>query len=386
MISENLKFATPMAGVYFHIPFCKQACHYCDFHFSTNLGVKDQMLEMMLRELKMRDGYLTEEVETIYFGGGTPSLLSPAEIDKLLQAVSKTFHVNANAELTLETNPDDMTFGKLVDFRALGVNRLSIGIQSFEDDVLRFMNRAHSSESAHQSISDARKAGFQNISVDIMYAIPRLSGARWRSQVEQVIDYQPEHISAYSLTIEDRTAFGNWLAKGKLLPVGDNETIEQLNLLLEKLDTAGYERYEVSNFARPGYYSRHNTSYWKGVPYLGIGPGAHSFDRVSRQYNVRNNHLYIREIARGNIPATVEVLTVEEKINDYILTTLRTTWGMNLEKVKLDFGYDLLEHKRNYLQTLIANKLAKLDGRQLVLTTEGLALADKISADLFAGS
>ncbi len=383
MISENVMFAAAMAGVYFHIPFCKQACHYCDFHFSTNLAVKDQMLDMMVRELDIQREYLKEDVETIYFGGGTPSLLSPQEIDRLLDAVDNRFRINREAEITLETNPDDTSFDKLNALRKVGVNRLSIGIQSFDDSVLRFMNRAHSSESAHQAIKDARNAGFDNISVDLMYAIPGHSELGWRQQVDEVISYRPEHVSAYSLTIEERTAFGNWLAKGKLSPVSDDVAVDQINVLLDRLGVAGYERYEVSNFARPGFYSRHNTSYWKGVPYLGIGPGAHSYDRTSRQYNIRNNHIYIRELAQGNIPATLEVLTQEEKINDYILTTLRTIWGMDLERINRDFGYDLLSHKQSYIRTLVDNKLATMNQSYLVLTPAGLALADKISADFF---
>lgn len=379
-------FAALMAGLYFHIPFCKQACHYCDFHFSTNLAFKDQMLDMMVRELEIRREYLNEEIGTIYFGGGTPSLLSPQEIDRLLNAVYKLFRVNRDAEITLETNPDDTSAAKLLDLRALGVNRLSIGIQSFDDRVLRFMNRAHSSESAHQTIKDARNAKFENISIDLMYAIPGVAEADWRLQIDEVVNYQPEHISAYSLTIEEKTAFGNWLARGKLSPVSDDDTVAQMNVLLEHLSNAGYERYEVSNFARPGFYSRHNTSYWKGIPYLGIGPGAHSYNRTSREYNIRNNHIYIREVALGNIPATVEVLTTEEKINDYILTTLRTIWGMDLEHIRADFSYDISSTKQSYIRSLIGNQLAVLNGSRLILTPAGLALADKISADLFVES
>jgi oxygen-independent coproporphyrinogen-3 oxidase len=374
-----------MAGIYFHIPFCKQACHYCDFHFSTNQERKGEMVDALVRELELQKTYLGEEpVETVYFGGGTPSLLSVAEIETLLQAVAKNFTRVPAGEITLEANPDDLHAEKLVALRTAGVNRLSIGIQSFDDQVLHFLHRAHSASAAQQCLEQARAAGFNNISLDLIYAIPGQPVETWRENILRALSFAPEHISSYSLTIEEKTAFGKWAATGKLKAVEDDLAAAQLEMLVEMLDTAGYEQYEVSNFARPGYYSRHNSSYWQQKKYLGIGPSAHSYDGQSRQYNVANNHLYLRGLQADTIPFTREALTPEDVINDYLLTTLRTSWGTDLRKLRQEFQYDLQALHGPYLDTLCVESLAIVSGDTLRLTRRGKMLADKIAADLFA--
>jgi oxygen-independent coproporphyrinogen III oxidase len=374
-----------MAGIYFHIPFCKQACHYCDFHFSTNQEKKGEMVGAFVRELELQKSYLGgEAIETVYFGGGTPSLLSVAEIETLLHTVAQHFTLVPSAEITLEANPDDLHAEKLKALRAAGVNRLSIGIQSFDDKVLHFLHRAHSASAAQQCLEQARAAGFTNISLDLIYAIPGQPVETWRENILRALSFAPEHISSYSLTIEEKTAFGKWAATGRLIAVEDDLAAAQLEMLVEMLDAAGYEQYEVSNFARPGYYSRHNSSYWQQKKYLGIGPSAHSYDGKSRQYNIANNHVYLRALQAGNIPCTREELTPADVVNDYLLTTLRTSWGANLLTLRQEFHYDLQALHGAYLDTLCAQQLAIVSGDSLRLTRRGKMLADKIAADLFA--
>lgn len=343
------------------------------------------MVGALVRELELQKSYLGgETIETVYFGGGTPSLLSVVEIETLLEAVAKTYSLAPTGEITLEANPDDLHAEKLVDLRAAGVNRLSIGIQSFDDRVLHFLHRAHSASAAQQCLEQARAAGFDNISLDLIYAIPGQPVETWRENIRRALSFAPEHISSYSLTIEEKTAFGKWAATGKLKAVEDDLAAAQLEMLVEMLDVAGYEQYEVSNFARPGYYSRHNSSYWQQKKYLGIGPSAHSYDGQSRQYNVANNHIYLRGLQEDKIPFTREALTPEDVINEYLLTTLRTSWGADLRKLRQELQYDLQALHGPYLNTLFAESLAIVSGDTLRLTRRGKMLADKIAADLFA--
>jgi len=373
-----------MAGIYLHIPFCKQACHYCDFHFSTNVEIKSDLIRAMGEEISLQRDYLEgEALQTIYFGGGTPSLLNREELEYLLQTVFQTHSVSPNAEITLETNPDDLTLPKLIELKSIGVNRLSIGIQSFDDAVLKYLNRIHLSETAIHSVEAAREAGFDNISIDLIYAIPGLSLEAWEKNIAQAIRLNPQHISAYTLTIEEKTAFGNWFAKGKLIPVDETSAAEQLEILMTTLSSSGYRQYEISNFARQGFESKHNSSYWKAEKYLGIGPSAHSYNQTSRQYNVANNHLYVRSIKEGKIPAETDVLKKGDRINEYILTTLRTDTGCSLEKLRRDFDYDLLTLHGRYLDELQNHKLVSFEDQHLRLTQAGRLLADKISSDLF---
>jgi oxygen-independent coproporphyrinogen III oxidase len=363
-----------MAGIYLHIPFCKQACYYCDFHFSTNQSLQGEMVAAMSQELELQKHYLEgQPVTTIYLGGGTPSLLPTESINTLLLTIRNNFEVSNHPEITLEGNPDDLTAEKLKRLYQCGINRLSIGI-------LASLNRAHNGSAAVQCLHDARHAGFSNISIDLIYAIPGQTSDRWRADVLKAITLKPEHISSYSLTIEEKTVFGSWASAGKFKAVEDDASAQQLELLIDLLEEHGYE---VSNFCLPGCESRHNSSYWKQQSYLGIGPSAHSYNGTSRQHNVSNNHLYLKALALNQIPFTREVLTREDKVNDYLLTTLRTAWGTNLEKLKQEYQYDLLNEHRPYLEALLNKELATLNGDALVLTRKGRMLADRISSDLF---
>ena len=373
-----------MAGIYLHIPFCRQACHYCDFHFSTNAEIKEQLIHAMGEEISLQRDYLDNEpVNTIYFGGGTPSLLSPLELAALLQTIHRTFTVSPDAEVTLEANPDDIAEEGLRALKSIGINRLSIGVQSFDDDILRYLNRAHNAQSATRSVEIAKTAGFTNISIDLIYAIPGLSSQEWNRAITKALSLRPQHISAYTLTIEEKTAFGNWLAKGKLIPVDEALAAEQMEMLVTALTSNGFRHYEISNFALPGFESRHNNNYWKGGKYLGIGPSAHSYNGATRQSNVSNNHLYVREIKMKKIPAETEVLQKGDQINEYILTTLRTDDGCDLHFLKSHFGYDVLSLHKGYLQELENHNLIAVVDQHLKLTDSGKLLADKISSDLF---
>jgi oxygen-independent coproporphyrinogen-3 oxidase len=374
----------PMAGIYIHIPFCKQACHYCDFHFSTNTTLREKLVDSLIAELRMQRLYLKgESIQTLYFGGGTPSLLPAGELSGLIQCVNEVFSLAPNAEITLEANPDDMSPAYLEALRELGINRLSVGIQSFDDRVLNFLNRAHSASSAVSAVAHAREAGFENISIDLIFAIPDMTNDEWITNIQKALALQPDHISAYSLTIEPKTVFGNWSRNGRLHPVDDTLAAGQLEMLMDELVAAGFRQYEISNFARPGYESRHNSSYWKGTHYLGIGPGAHSFDGESRQANVRNNHLYIKEIDQGRIPADREMLSREDKINEYILTALRTDKGIDLSWLRTHLGYDLGREHAAYLADLRTRQLIATEDDRLILLRRGKLVADQIAGDLF---
>lgn len=373
-----------MAGLYFHIPFCKQACYYCDFHFSTNQELKGELVKALVKELHLQKDFLNDEViNTVYFGGGTPSLLKREELQTLLNTIRELHRLNPSAEITLEANPDDLNDETLAELKQAGINRLSIGMQTFHNDLLRFMNRAHDAATAIQVMHNARQTGFDNISIDLIYAIPGQDNTRWEEDIRQALALNPEHLSCYSLTIEEKTVFGKWSAIGKLKMVEDDMAAHQLDVLMNALDKAGYMHYEISNFAKPGFYSRHNSSYWKQEKYLGIGPSAHSFDGVIRQFNVANNHVYIKAITKNEIPAEKEILTIENKINEYILTTLRTQWGTDFSRLKQDFNMDLLEQNSAYIQQLVERDLALLTKSVLTLTRKGKLLADKIASDLF---
>jgi oxygen-independent coproporphyrinogen-3 oxidase len=338
----------------------------------------------MMREIEIQKSYLKDNlIETIYFGGGTPSILSAKQLSDLLNTIRVAFQVSDNAEITVEANPDDLTKEKLFQLKEAGINRLSIGIQTFDDDVLRFLNRAHDKNAAIQCMDDARKAGFKNISIDLIYAIPGQDNDMWLRNIEQAIVLNPEHISSYSLTIEEKTVFGKWSATGKLKPVIDDVAAQQLEILVEQLERAGFDQYEVSNFGKPGFYSAHNSSYWKQQPYLGIGPSAHSYNGISRQYNISNNHIYLRTLNEGKIPCEIEALTREDHVNEYLLTTLRTSWGTDLAKLKTDYQYDLKADHHEYLDKLLSQRLADINNDVFRLTKAGKLLADKIASDLF---
>jgi oxygen-independent coproporphyrinogen III oxidase len=304
----------------------------------------------------------------------------------LIDLVNNLFAVSKEAEITLEANPDDLKPARLLAFRNAGINRLSIGIQSFDDRILKFLNRAHDAQAAIQCVPFAREAGFNNVSLDLIYAIPGQDENDWRRTIQKAIALDPEHLSAYSLTIEKKTAFGQWAATGRLKTSDDDISAEHLDILINELEQAGYEHYEVSNFSKPGYHSQHNSSYWKRQKYLGIGPSAHSYNLVTRQFNIRNNHQYVRSLREGKIPFELEMLSAEDHVNEYLLTTLRTQWGSDLQKLKQEFNYDIQTIHQQLINRLLDSGLAIIECDHLKLTRKGKFLADKISVDLFLAS
>lgn len=373
-----------MAGIYIHIPFCKQACHYCDFHFSTNLQSKEEMLLAISKEVILQKKYLAGEIiETIYFGGGTPSLLSSEELSQLLQTVYAHFEVAPFPEITLEANPDDLSFEKLSSFSEANINRLSIGIQSFDDNHLTYLNRAHNSQEALSCIEDARKVGIDNISIDLIYAIPSDNHDLWRKDLAQAIALKPTHISSYCLTIESSTAFGNWLKRGKIKSINDEYAAQQFEILLSTLKENGFEQYEVSNFCLPNQYSKHNSNYWRQEKYLGVGPSAHSYNGINRQFNISSNKKYVDAINQKIVPFTLDQLNHKDHINEYLLTTLRTKWGASLHKIEHTYQHDLLGVNEAYINDLLKRGLAKIENSALILTDQGKLFADKIASDLF---
>ncbi|MBC5775726.1 radical SAM family heme chaperone HemW [Pontibacter sp. KCTC 32443] len=373
-----------MAGIYLHIPFCKQACHYCDFHFSTSMGHKAATIDAIARELNLRQDYLQGQlIETIYFGGGTPSLLTQQELELLLQTIRSLFIVSDDAEITLEANPDDLKPAKLQELKAAGINRLSIGLQSFHEPHLRLMNRAHNATESLQCVKDAQAAGFNNITVDLIYGIPAPDHSIWLQDLETLFSLNVQHVSCYALTIEPDTALGRWSKKGKFTPSEDDFTAQQFEILLEQMAKHGFVQYEISNFCKPGYESKHNSNYWRGVHYLGVGPSAHSFNGSSRQYNVANNRKYTEAISQDIIPAEIEDLTLADQANDYLLTTLRTIWGCDLAQMRDKYNYDVQAAHKLYLQDLQQKELASIKNDVLYLTDKGKLLADQITLDLF---
>lgn len=373
-----------MAGIYIHIPFCKQACHYCDFHFSTQQHFRVDLVKALIRELEWQSEYLLNEpINTIYFGGGTPSLLLLTEIESILNAIHTRFAVNPLAEITLEANPDDLTKEKLHQLLSSGINRLSIGIQSFDDTVLKFLNRTHSAEEAILSLHLAREVGFKNISIDLIYSIPGQNQNMWLGNIKKAIRLQPEHVSCYTLTIEAKTVFGKWAKSGKLKSVDEEFSAQEFELLMSEMHQADYQHYEISNFCKPGFASKHNSSYWQQEKYLGIGPSAHSYNGQTRQFNVSNNAQYIKSINEGKVPFELEILTRENKINEYLFTSLRTSWGCNLDYVSNAWGHDIKTVNAEYLKELEARHLVIIEDTILKLTHQGKFVADKIASDLF---
>lgn len=373
-----------MAGLYIHIPFCKKACHYCDFHFTQSVSQIDDMVDAIGKELVMQKDFLgNDTVYTIYFGGGTPSLLEGEHIKRLMQIIQQEYKLSSNPEVTLEGNPDDLTEAKLSTFFNHGINRLSIGVQSFNDEKLKWMNRQHTSAEAVNTFHNARRIGFENISLDLIYALPHQNHDLWLSDLKKISALRPEHISSYCLTIEPKTAFGNWLQKGKIKPINEDFAADQFEILLDSLAKQGYDQYEISNFSLPGYESQHNSAYWKDEKYLGIGPSAHSYNGKFRKANAANNGKYLKGLAEDKIPIEVITLTREDQINEYLLTSLRTKWGCDLELLKSKYQVDLLAIHEKYLNKISNHDLINEDDGFLILTNAGKLLADQIASDLF---
>jgi putative oxygen-independent coproporphyrinogen III oxidase len=374
-----------MAGIYLHIPFCKQACFYCNFHFSTSLALKDAMVQALLKEIRLQQNYLAgQQVSSIYFGGGTPSLLPVADLQALLQELRLLFNITPDVEITLEANPDDLTAEKLEELKSAGINRLSIGVQSFHEEDLRWMNRAHNSQQAMQCITLAKAAGFNNITIDLIYGGPTLTDEGWQENVQQAIALQVPHLSCYALTVEAGTALDSFIKKKKMAAVDPDKAARHFELLMHWMQAAGYEHYEISNFALPGWHSRHNSSYWQGKSYLGIGPSAHSFNGSSRQWNIANNATYIKSIQQGKVPFELETLTPAMALNEYIMTSLRTAAGCNLQWVAETFGGPLRLQLEKASQQFLQNGWMLREADTLRLTPQGKLFADGIAAELFS--
>ncbi|WP_100614423.1 radical SAM family heme chaperone HemW [Confluentibacter citreus] len=369
--------------MYIHIPFCKQACFYCDFHFSTSLKKKTELIDALVKELELRKNeFQGQFIETIYFGGGTPSLLKNYEIQSILDAIYKNYKVVKNPEITLEANPDDLSEDVIKELSKSKINRLSIGIQSFFEDDLKSMNRAHNAEEAKTCLSLATQY-FDNITVDLIYGIPNMSLEKWNENLEKVLNFGINHISSYALTVETNTALDNFIKKGNYPAIDEDLALQHFNHLIEKTAEQGFIHYEISNFGKPDYFSKHNTSYWQGKPYLGIGPSAHSFNGNERSWNVRNNSIYINSLSYGVLPMETETLTVENKYNEYIMTGLRTIWGVSFDKIENEFGNDYVKNLKKLSEKFIEEGLLIIEEDILKATPKGKFLVDGMASELF---
>ncbi len=379
-----------MAGIYIHIPFCKQACYYCDFHFSISLKKKDALIQALVKELELRKSELeNQSIETIYFGGGTPSLLTNSELQLLIDSVYQNYRVIENPEITLEANPDDLSNKRINDLRNTRINRLSIGVQSFFEDDLKSMNRAHNAKEAKSCLQEATQH-FDNITIDLIYGIPSMSMEKWNKNLEMAFDLGINHISSYALTVEPKTALDTFIKKGTYPPIDENLALQHFNHLVEKTTEQGFVHYEISNFGKPNCFSKHNTSYWQGKPYIGIGPSAHSFAKTQRSWNVANNSKYIQSIQDDRLPNTVETLSVKDQYNEYIMTGLRTIWGVSLYRIETEFGVEFLQYLKTTSEKFTNKKLLEITSfsgspRLSVLKTtqKGKFLVDGIASELF---
>ncbi|MDC7994072.1 radical SAM family heme chaperone HemW [Altibacter sp. HG106] len=371
-----------MSGLYLHIPFCKQACHYCDFHFSTSLKKKEPLLRAMENELQLRKNELKGPLETIYFGGGTPSLLTSEEIARLLSVISDTFSLETSPEITLEANPDDLSEAVLEQLAKSRVNRLSIGVQSFFEQDLKLMNRAHTAGEAWEVMQRALDY-FENVSMDLIYGIPDMSLGRWEENLEKAFALKVPHLSCYALTVEPRTALKKFIEKGIVPPVEDEAAQQHHELLVKATKEEGYVNYEFSNFGKPGYASRNNQGYWLGKPYLGIGPSAHSYDGRQRSWNIANNAQYIRALQREILPIERETLTKTDRYNEYVMTRLRLQEGMDLNVLETTFGTLYRDYAEQQAATHIAQGYLLQQGTTLRVSEKGKFLSDGIASDLF---
>ncbi|NQV77638.1 MAG: radical SAM family heme chaperone HemW [Lutibacter sp.] len=377
-----------MAGIYIHIPFCKQACYYCDFHFSTSLKRKEDMISAISNELLLRKEEIgTEKIETIYFGGGTPSILTIDELRFLIATIYENYNVSENPEITLEANPDDLSTQKIKELAKSPINRLSIGIQSFFDEDLKFMNRAHTAKESKKCLVEATKY-FDNITIDLIYGVPNMSVEKWLANLQQAFEFEISHISSYALTVEEKTVLHSFIKNGKVPPIDEDLALQHFNILVEEMEKQGFIHYEISNFGKAGYFSKHNISYWKGKKYLGIGPSAHSFKGEERSWNISNNTKYMKDLLENKLPSETEILTTNNKFNESIMTGLRTIWGVSFEKVEKEFGACFLELLKKNSQPFIEIGLLEIQLNSfssgiLITTKKGKFLADGIASDLF---
>lgn len=374
-----------MSGIYIHIPFCKKACHYCDFHFSTSLQNKETLVKNILTEIDLRHNYLHDKnIETIYFGGGTPSLLSEKESFLILEKIYKLYNVSKNAEITFECNPDDLSDEKLKELKRLEINRLSIGLQSFDEEELIWMNRAHTAKESEASVKRAQDRGFENITIDLIYGSKFSNLTNWKKTLDKAIALQVPHISSYNLTIEEKTKLGHDFKIKKEVAIDDEKSSELFLEMIDRLEKNNFIHYEISNFGKDGYFSIHNSNYWKGAHYIGLGPSAHSFDGTSRQWNVANNNIYIKHVSeKTEAYFEKEILTEKERFNEYILTSLRTIWGVDLNYLKTNFNSDFVKTFLNEVETFIKQEHVIAKNTTYTLTEKGKLLADKIASELF---
>lgn len=372
-----------MAGIYIHIPFCKQSCSYCDFHFSTSLKYKSELIQALLKEIEERSSFLTEKINTVYFGGGTPTLLSNDDLLLIIDALYKNYNISETIEFTMECNPDDLSSEKLKLLKNAGVNRLSIGIQSFNNEELKFFNRAHNSSEAESSIKRSQDVGFENITIDLIYGSPILTNEIWEGNLQKVSDFDVPHLSAYGLTVEPKTALAHLIEKGGVPKLDDKRMVQQFKTLIQKTAALGLTQYEVSNFGKEGFYSQHNSNYWKGEKYLGFGPSAHSYIDNKRFWNVSNNIKYIEALTHGKMYFEEETIDEKTAFNEYILTRLRTIWGIELDYISANFNEKINTHFKQELKQYLNSSYLQQINNKVVLTDEGILITDKITSDLF---
>jgi oxygen-independent coproporphyrinogen-3 oxidase len=374
-----------VSGIYIHIPFCKKACHYCDFHFSTSLQNKESLVKSILTEIDLRLNYLADKnIDTIYFGGGTPSLLSEKESFLILEKIYKLYHVSKDAEITFECNPDDLSDDKLKELKRLEVNRLSIGLQSFDEEELIWMNRAHTAKESEASVKRSQDRGFENITIDLIYGSKFSNLTNWKKTLDKAIALQVPHISSYNLTIEEKTKLGHDFKVKKEVAIDDEKSSELFLEMIDRLEKNKFIQYEISNFGKEGYFSIHNSNYWKGAHYIGLGPSAHSFDGTSRQWNIANNNLYIKQVGeKTEAYFEKEILTEKERFNEYILTSLRTIWGVDLNYLKTNFNSDFVKTFLTQVAVYIKQESVLVNSNTYTLSEKGKLLADKIASDLF---
>ena len=372
-----------MAGLYIHIPFCKKACHYCNFHFSTSDKNRQAVLKSICLELEMRAQELQSmPVASIYFGGGTPSMLNDYELGAIFQVIELNYQVLPSAEITLEANPDDLSLKKITQFAVTPINRLSIGVQSFFEADLKLMNRAHTAKEALESLKIAQTY-FDNITIDLLYGMPEMSNVRWEENLQIAFDLKLNHLSCYALTVEPKTPLEHFIKTAQHPPLNDAVAAQHFQTLVNATAKAGFTHYEVCSFGKPGYFSKHNSSYWLGKPYLGVGPSAHSFDGKKRSWNVSNNKQYINTIAKNELPLTSELLTPENRFNEYIMTGLRTIWGVSLKRIEEEFGLGVQISLLNNAHGYLASETLKIENAHLKMTPKGQFLSDGIASDLF---
>ena len=373
-----------MAGIYIHVPFCRQACHYCNFHFSTSFKLKDDVIKAFIKEIEIKQDFFEHDtlIDTIYFGGGTPSALTDNEISDIVRSLYQHFNINDSVEITLEANPDDLSREYLKKLKQIGITRLSIGIQSFDDTLLQYMNRAHDRKEAIQSLEYALAMDFDEVNIDLIYGIPGLSSEAWMKTLSFALKFQVDHISAYALTVEPNTALDHYIKKKNWPSPEDELTAKQFIIASEYLEENDFIHYEISNFSRGERYSKHNTAYWQGKPYLGIGPSAHSFKKGERSWNISNNARYIRTLKDANDPSETEILSLNDKCNEYIMTGLRTKWGIDLNKIAADFGHSQRDHILSAATQLHPDRYT-LDNDILTLTKKGWLYSDGICSSLF---